>query len=163
MSEISPAEKSSQLSWVIVLVCFGVPMLLLGVWGVSLYRQSVDELEKLGGPLNVDEWPPIEVNASELVSAYRENTAVANNQYKDKFVQITGTVGKIDEQWVELESEKGFVAGGVDLLRVRAYFNDQDKGKMATLTKGQSITVKGKCTGKGIGDAIDVANCLLVK
>ena len=158
MTEASPAKKSSKLPWILGgigllgLVCF------LGVFGMRLY-QAAGELEKLGGPLE----PPIEVNASDMVSAYRENTAVANNKYKDNVVQVTGTVGKIEEQWVELESEKGFVRGGVDLLRVHVYFNDQDKGKMATLTKGQSITVKGICTGKGIGDSIDVEKCVLVK
>jgi hypothetical protein len=166
MSEASPAKKSSKLPWIlggIVLVCFAVPMILLGVWAVGLFLQSVDKLEKLGGPLNTDDWPPIEVNASDMVSAYRENTAIANNKYKGKVVQVTGTLGKIEEQWVELASEKGFVGGGVDLLRVHVYFNDQDKGKMATLPKGQSITVKGKCTGKGMGDSIDVEKCVLVK
>jgi putative nucleic acid binding protein len=169
MSVTSPPKKSSKRPWtlggivLVALVCYGVPMILLGVWGVVLYRQSADELEKLGGPINTDDWPPIEVNASDMVSAYREDTAVANNKYKDKVVQVTGTVGKVEGQWVELESEKSFEGGGVDLLRVHVYFNDQDKGKVATLTKGQSITVKGMCTGKGVGDSIDVEKCVLVK
>jgi hypothetical protein len=72
-------------------------------------------------------------------------------------------VGKIAEQWVELASEKGFVGGGGAPLRVHVFFKDEDKGKVATLTKGQSITVQGKCTGKGIGDSIDVEKCVLVK
>ena len=164
MSEVSPAKKSSKLPWILgavlllALPCFGVPLIFLAVWGYGLY-----ELEILNEPLNTDDWPPIEVNASDMVSAYREDTAVANNQYKGKVVRVTGTVGKIEERWVELESEKGFVGGGVDLLRVHVYFNDQDKGKMAALTKGQSITVQGKCTGKGIGDSVDVEKCGLVK
>lgn len=165
MSEVSPAKKSSKLLWILGglgLLAVVWSMILLGVTGIILY-QSVNELEKLGGPINTDDWPPIEVNASDMVSAYRENTAIANNKYKGKVVQVTGTVGKIEEQWVELESKKGFVGGGVDLLRVHVYFNDQDKGKMATLTKGHSITAKGKCAGKGIGDSIDVEKCVLVK
>jgi hypothetical protein len=133
------------------------------VWGVGLYLRSADELEKLGAPLNTDDWPPIKVNASDLVSAYREDTAIANNKYKDKVVQVTGTVERIEDRWVELGSEKGFVGGGVDLLRVHVSFKDEDKGKMATLTKGQSITVQGKCIGKGIDDSIDVEKCVLVK
>jgi hypothetical protein len=139
----------------LALVCFVVSMILLGVWGVGLFRQSVDELEKLSGPLNTDDWPPIEVNASSLVSAYREDTAATNNKYKDKVVQVTDTVRKSEDQFVEFESEKGFVGGGVDLLRVHAYFFDHDKGKMGALSKGQSITVKGKCTGKGEGNSIE--------
>src|SRR5271157_4985254 len=112
MSEASPAKKSSKLPWILGgiallgLVCAGVPMML--GWGVGLFRQSVNELKRnsvnelveLGGPLNTDDWPPIEVNASEMVSAYRENTAIANNKYKDKLVQVTGTVVKIEEQRV---------------------------------------------------------------
>ena len=165
MSEVSPTKKSSKLLWILGgLGLLGLvwSMILLGVTGIILY-QSVNELEKLGGPVNTDDWPPIEVKASDMVSAYCENTTVANNKYKGKVVQVTGTVGNIEEQWVELEGKKGSVGGGVDLLRVRVYFNDQDKGKMTTLTKGQSITVKGKCTGKGIGDSIDVEKCVLVK
>jgi flagellar basal body-associated protein FliL len=169
MSEASPGKESRKLLWIVVgivlffFVCAGIPLVVLGVLGFTLYHQSADQLEKLGGPVSVEELPPIEVTVSELVSAYREDTNIANNRYKGKLVQVTGTVGKIEEPWVQLGSEKGTGGGGVGLLQVRIQFSNQDKNKMATLTKGKRITVQGKCTGKGAGDTIEVENCFLVK
>jgi hypothetical protein len=170
MSEASPGKESRKLLWIVVgivllfFVCAGLPLVVLGVLGAGLfYSQSADQVEKLGGPVSVEERPPAEVTVSELVSAYRDDTEIANNKYKGKLVRVTGTVAKIEERWVEFENEKGIGGGGVGLLRVRIQFSNQDKGKMATLTKGKRITVQGKCTGKVAGDTIAVEDCVLVK
>jgi hypothetical protein len=127
----------------------------MGLMGVGVRKQQQKEEKR------VQEEKPIEVSASEVVSAYRENKAAADNKFKGKVVQVTGTVEKIERGYAVLKAERGFVGDGFDLLSVHLRFKDESK--LATLSRGQPITVKGICTGVGLFDAIVVEQCVVVQ
>ena len=105
----------------------------------------------------------LRVDASSLVARYRENIVAANDEYKNKLIQVVGKVQNINEGWVELESIKGFNGKNFDLLRVHVYFTDKEMPRMASLRQGQRITVNGTCTGKGFLDAINIEKCVLME
>lgn len=156
-------KKSKKLFWIIgigtfcCLGCCVVPTAFMGLLGVGAHQHALDTAKK------IEEEPPMDVTVSQIVSDFRSNAASANVKYKDKILQITGTVEKIEENYVVLQSNNGFVDGGFDLLGVNVYFSDSEKSKMMTLNKGQTIVIKGICTGKGFADSINIENCVMVK
>lgn len=93
-------------------------------------------------PLN-----PIAVDAQDLYSSFNSNQVAADQQYKDRIVSITGLVQNVGRDilgtpYVMLASGKPYAVWGVQCL-----FSTSDEAKLARLTKGQKITVRGKVTG----------------
>lgn len=84
-------------------------------------------------------------------------TSIKTNKYKDKVVEISGTVDSIgkditDTPYVTLQ------ASG-DILGVQCMFDNQYKGQLAQLQKGQQIRVQGTCKGKTLN--VLLADCTL--
>ncbi|MFC7419365.1 hypothetical protein ACFQNF_05680 [Iodobacter arcticus] len=89
--------------------------------------------------------PALAVTAKTLGKAYEDNEAAADQQYKDKVLEVSGSIksitkGPFDEVVVELKS-------GNDFLGVQAKLNKTDEAKAGQLKKGQAI--KLHCTGAG--------------
>jgi len=98
----------------------------------------------------------ISVSASELTSAYNANEVSADDKYKDKVLSVSGTVDSIgkditDTPYVTLQ------ASG-DFLGVQCMFDDQYKGELAKLQKGQHVTLRGTCKGKSLN--VLLADCV---
>ena len=91
----------------------------------------------------------IEITAADLFAAYSENEVAANGKYKDKKLQITGTINHIgtdilDRVYITLEA-------GEMLYSVQCYFVDSDEAaKVAELRKGDTITLIGVCEGMSL-------------
>lgn len=101
--------------------------------------------DKTGGGGSAPEEPAITVSAAELVSEYDANEVAADNRYKGKMVQVSGVVHNIgkdifNNMFVTLQS-------GHPLQCVQVFFDDSHAGEIAGLSKGTSLTVKGRCHG----------------
>jgi hypothetical protein len=81
----------------------------------------------------------IKVTAKELGDAYKENAVAANMKYKNKVVEVTGTIHSIMEKFIELES--------FDCVDI--YLDTKNEEKAAALKKGEKVTFRGTVTGKG--------------
>jgi hypothetical protein len=89
--------------------------------------------------------PALVVTAKTLGKAYEDNEAAADQQYKDKALEVSGSIkaiikGPFDEVIVELKS-------GNEFLGVQAQLIKADEIKAAQLKKGQ--TIKLHCNGAG--------------
>ena len=89
----------------------------------------------------------IELTAQELYSAYEANQVAADAKYEDKTLIVTGVVDSIgkdilDTPYVTLTSSGAFAVWGVQCM-----FDDEHEPELAKLTKGQMVTVQGKCDG----------------
>lgn len=89
------------------------------------------------------EEPAIAVTSLELAAAYEENEIAADQKYKGKRLEVTGTITGIDSDLmdkpvVQLETKNPFMSAGASGLPVEV---------AATLKKGQKITLI--CTGNG--------------
>lgn len=96
-------------------------------------------------PEAVDE-PPIQINAPYLYAAYKDNEIAADQIYKGKIVEVSGTVGRIrkdfaDNAILELMTSNQFES-------VSAYLKDDSVSFAATLSPGNSVTVL--CRGAGM-------------
>lgn len=92
------------------------------------------------------EVPTIEISASQLYADYEANGVAADEKYKGKVLLVTGVVNNIDKDildaiYVTLKADEYFGD-------VQCYFADSHTKTAAQLSKGQKITVKGKCDGK---------------
>lgn len=97
-----------------------------------------------------------EISARELYSAYEQNEVAADNKYKGKKLAVNGVIKDIgndilDDSYITLKT--GNLMGDV-----QCYLS---KKEVAKLSKGQLITVIGKCTG--LFGNVGLKNCKLVK
>lgn len=101
------------------------------------------------------------VSPETLRQAYKANEVNADNQYKGKFVEMSGTVdtiGKdiIDEAYITFETPEQYAFD-----KVQCMFKSTQEAPLGTLTKGQQVTVQGTVSGVTIGSVI-VRNCTLL-
>ena len=105
--------------------------------------------------------PAIQVTATQLISDYQANEVSADAKYKDKTVQVTGTIQNIgkdilDNPYVALSGNSS------DLITsVQCMFDKSDEGQLATLSKDKKITLQGKVSGK-LGNVL-INGCSIVQ
>lgn len=101
----------------------------------------------------------ISVSAADLYNAFSDNEISANDKYKGKVVQVTGTVGSVDETWgspwVNLDADEWGITS------VMCMFPKDAKSQLASLSSGQSITIQGTCDGMSLG-SVSVMDCSIV-
>ena len=98
----------------------------------------------------------ISVTSIDLYNAYEENALRADNNYKGKFLRVTGTVKGIDQDlltkkpYVKLVTTwKGSSGSEYEADYVYVHFKDSEQNKIADLDIGKDITIVGQCEGKG--------------
>ena len=87
----------------------------------------------------------VKVKADALYSDYNANQIAADNKYKDKVLDVSGTISTIGKDilgspYVMLSS-----ADGMDI--VQCSFSSNDSDALAKLNKGDSITIEGQISG----------------
>lgn len=102
----------------------------------------------------------IKVTASKLADDYKANEVAADAKYKGNLVEVSGIIGTIgkditDTPYVTL------TIGQYDILSVQCMFGRNDQTALATLAKGQSITLQGEVSGK-LGNVL-VRGCKIVQ
>lgn len=98
----------------------------------------------------------ISVTADELSDMLSDNALKAENNYKDKYLEITGKLGTIDSKgkYIGINSDKDF-----DLTIIQCYIkSDEQKEIIMEMSRGDSITIKGYCKdiGEVLGYQIDI-------
>jgi|GEM_PF-2952583 len=111
-----------------------------------------------------DSDPPAEnavaVTATKLWQDYKENEVKAESTYKDKVVNVTGRIRKVStnpitkDPQVSLDTEDG-------LFSITCEFEEANKGEVANLAKGQTVTVQGTVKDKIVN--VRLEGCTLVE
>jgi len=91
--------------------------------------------------------PPkaIEVSPAALVRQYDENEIKADNDYEGKVLRVTGPVSDIGKDL--MGSIFVTLDGGHPVREVQVLFDDSHADKIANLSKGDRITIRGTCEG----------------
>lgn len=138
-------------------------------------RQSVDPAvvrneEPTGSPVNSGESAapksaavaPIVVTAERLSTDYSANEVAADEKYKNKIVEVTGTIREIGK---DIFTNRTYVAIQVDprlgFFSIECFIRDNLRQEAASLSKGSQITMRGRCKGKTAD--IKIENCEFVK
>lgn len=90
--------------------------------------------------------PAISVSARELYADYEANGVAADEKYKGKVLRVTGVVNNIDRD--VLDKIYVTLSGNDYYGDIQCFFAENHVQTAAQLSKGQTITVKGKCDGK---------------
>lgn len=98
--------------------------------------------------------PTVPVSALTLIAAYEENEVAADNSYKNRILAVSGivdSVGKdiMDNPYVMLSSGKEFSINSVQCIT-----SESNGRALASLRKGNSVTVVGLCKGKTLGTVL---------
>lgn len=86
----------------------------------------------------------ITMSANQLCSDYNANEVSADNKYKGKVLEVNGVVEEIRKDF--LDNIIVELKGSEFLSNVDCAFGD-DKSSTANLSKGQKVTIIGKCDG----------------
>lgn len=94
----------------------------------------------------------IKVTASDLYAKYEANEIQADNLYKDKLLEVSGitsSIGKdiLDSPYIALKTNNMFGS-------VQCMLADSQKDKATSLSKGQSVTLTGRNSGKTITNVL---------
>ncbi len=142
-----------------------VVLALLGVMGAFVPKTTSPPSTATNSQNSTSQPAPvveaIKVTALELSNAYKANEVAADAKYKNKQVEITGTVESIgkdvlDTPYIALESYQYAI-----IDKVQCMFSKSDEPQLATVSKGQKIILSGEVSGK-FGNII-VKGCAIVK
>lgn len=151
-------QKSGILKWVVLILIIGVV-----IGAVTGEDKSVDSTTKQTEATVSDsqkqESESIEytsVSVNDMMDALNNNAMGASDKYKGKYLEITGKLTNIDAggKYIDLMAD-----GDFEIIGVQCYIkNDDQKAKISALTKGDTVTLKGKCTdvGEVLGYSFDI-------
>ncbi|MGC6174289.1 OB-fold protein [Lacrimispora sp. 38-1] len=96
-------------------------------------------------------------NVDDMMNDLKANALNASDKYKDQYVEITGKLSVIDSsgKYISLAPVNDDFA----IIGVQCYIkNDEQKSKVAGMTKGNTITIKGKIkdVGEVLGYSLDI-------
>ena len=151
-------QKSGILKWVVLILIIGVV-----IGAVTGEDKSVDsttkQTEATASDSQKQESESIEytsVSVNDMMDALNNNAMGASDKYKGKYLEITGKLTNIDAggKYIDLMAD-----GDFEIIGVQCYIkNDDQKAKISALTKGDTVTLQGKCTdvGEVLGYSFDI-------
>jgi hypothetical protein len=92
--------------------------------------------------------PALKVSAKTLLDTLESNALSAKTQYKDKRVQITGTLSNIDASGKYFSLD----AGEITFINIQVFIDEEFLSTVSGFSKGQQVTVTGKI--KDVGELL---------
>ena len=139
-------------------------IVILAIIGTMMGGGDDDNISQSGNNAKVEtkangetkEIKYISVTADELEKALDENAINASDDYKDKYLKITGKLGNIDSSgdYINIDTSDDF-----SLTNIQCYLqNDEQRATIKKMKTGDKIVVKGKCfsVGEVLGYSIDI-------
>lgn len=108
----------------------------------------------------------IQISASKLIKAYQENEINASNNYKDKYLEVTGYVEQISRS-DNLFMDDGYYVyinygNDYDFNTICCSLNDESVEAASKFTPGDKITIIGRCEGFST-IYVNLYDCIIVK
>lgn len=100
------------------------------------------------------------ITASDLWSEYDANEVLADRKYKGHLLLVTGVVDSIDKDFMD---QPHVSLKGNDVIgTVRCSFSKDQEDVLMGLSKGQTVSVIGKCDGRLLGDP-EISGCSVAR
>ena len=140
--------------WVIVAV-------VLFIIGSSNGSQKSNVNNPIANEQQTVQEQAIKVSATQLASDYEANEVSADNKYKGKLVEVSGSVKNIgkditDQPYVSLNGNSPSY-----ITDVQCMFDKENQDQLVSLKKDMKITLKGNVSGKMMN--VLIRNCALVQ
>ena len=144
-------------------LCIGGCLMIIGTGVDQAIKETVKEQEKAEQESAImvqQEVNPIVISADELMTAYNDNKISAEMQYKGKVLIVDGTISSLGDD-MEMYGKLPHVKLKTShiIATVHCSFQERDRANLATLQKGQYVTIRGRCDSFG-GD-IWLKNCII--
>ena len=152
-------KKKWYLRWWMIVIYVVLGLSFLGSLGSKGSSSSVSQGTQQTAPAPT---PAISVTAFKMASDYKDNQVAADAKYKDKLVEISGTVDTIgkdalDTPFIAFQTESQY-----DIInRIQCMFGKNDIAALSNVVKGQKITLRG--TDAGMLGNIIVNDCQIVQ
>ncbi|MDD5639680.1 MAG: hypothetical protein PHR47_02640 [Candidatus Pacebacteria bacterium] len=100
------------------------------------------------------------VTAFDLASEYKANQVAADEKYKNKTIEVSGTIYNIGKDILDTP----YIAlSGADITtNVQCMFEKSDQGQLANLSKDTKIVLRGKVSGQVVFNVL-LNNCSIVE
>ena len=101
--------------------------------------------------------PKVSLIAKTLLDDFQLDENLANTKYLEQIIQVTGKISHLD-----IANGNGIVVlkDGNSFGSIMCHLSPEENEKLVTLKEGQSITIKGICTGY-LMDVI-LIKCILI-
>ena len=151
--------KGGKLKWVILIIIIGAIIGAVAGESDSKSGGSTTATSSTSSDQKKEEAAPIEytsVSVNDMMSDLDSNAMGASDKYKGQYLEITGKLTNIDAagKYIDLMAD-----GDFEIIGVQCYIkNDDQKSKISSMSKGDTITLKGKCTdvGEVLGYSLDI-------
>ena len=121
-----------------------LPLVFLGAFVACGGEEQVDR--KVDQVTPVAEAPDLQVSAVQLALDYEKDEAGAEINYRDKIVIVEGVILDIGR---DILYDDPYITLGESTFRgVQCFFSEKEVPALATLSKGQTATVRGTVFGK---------------
>lgn len=120
--------------------------ILFSIVGVVAIGAAIGYYLYNKGPIDVKNASGIKIDAVALYQVFSKDSALAKKKYADKILEVSGIVFQVSQN----QQNQAIV-----LLKTNetgAYINCTMEGPASTIKEKESITIKGICTGIGMGD-----------
>ena len=152
-------KKGGKLKWVVLAVVAVGVIGAVGGNSDSGTTSTSSTSAKTESTKEVDTPTPIEytaVSVNDMMSDLDSNAMGASDKYKGKHLEIIGKLSNIDAagKYIDLMAD-----GDFEIIGVQCYIkSDDQKSKIASMSKGDTVTLKGKCTdvGEVLGYSLDI-------
>jgi hypothetical protein len=119
------------------IIFFGIGILLLCLAGWGIYKVYKPHSNVAG------EEAAAELSARNLYNEFQSAENTANKKWVGKVIEVSGTISSVSDAGNYLSVNLEATAdGGVNCSILKKDLNPDDK-----FNKGDSVTIKGKCTG----------------
>ena len=95
--------------------------------------------------------PELNISATELINAYKENEVKADKMYKGKIVEVNGIVDKIDSDMGDKAVVRLSDGDKYSIYTVSCCIDDENQDKACELKKGENVTIVGEADGEVAG------------
>ena len=95
--------------------------------------------------------PELNISASELINAYKENEVKADKMYKGKIVEVNGIVDAIDSGIDDKAIVRLSDGDEFSFDNVQCCIDDENQDKACELQKGENVKIIGKADGEIAG------------
>ena len=95
--------------------------------------------------------PELNISATELINAYKENEIKADKMYKGKIVEVNGIVDAIDSGIDDKAIVRLSDGDEFSFDNVQCCIDDENQDKACELEKGQNVTIIGEASGEIAG------------
>lgn len=137
----------------VIVVIFAVIIISLAATSREAETPTLDNAAR-------EEVDAIEISAVDLYDAYAENAVRADGLYKDKVVNVTGTISNITQDILTGNPCVVFDVGDI-VYSVQCFFSEDRAESVASLNDGQTVTISGTCTGLSVV-SVQLSRCVLV-